>query len=164
MIKKIAKILFLLIFCFSFSTKVYAFDYLNNDVFLMDMDYSTDYNRDDDMNTNCQDFAPTLKVVGVFIIIAKIALPLIIIAKSSMNFFSIVVKGDSGELKKQAQKLGTSLIAAVIIFLVPTIVNTIFGFIDSYNGNKTSDSEICRACLFDPYDPSCTNYADKAGN
>ena len=164
MIKKITKILFLLIFCFSFSTKVYAFDNLSNNGLLMDIDYSTDYNRDDEMDTNCQDFAPTLKVVGVFIIIAKIALPLIIIIKASMNFFSIVVKGDSSELKKQAQKLGTSLIAAVVIFFVPTIVNTIFGFIDSYNENKTTDSEICRACLFDPYDSSCTSYADKVGN
>ncbi len=162
MIKKIVKILFIFTICFSFVTKVFAANDFNKYNIIMDIDYSTDYNRDDDMNTNCQDFAPALKTVGIIIIIIKILIPLIIIVKSSINFLSIVMSGEQSELKKQAQKLGNALIASVLIFFIPKFVDAIFSFVENYS--ESSDAKICRACLFDPYDPSCTNYADKAGN
>lgn len=142
------------------TTEVKASTELSNAISIADMDYTTDYNSYDDMSSNCEDFAPTLRLGGYAIVLVKIGLPLILIAKASISMLSIVTKGDPGELKKQFSKLGVSLIASVIIFFIPTIVNIIFGFVSKYNSNITADSKICSACLFEPFGDTCTNYAE----
>ncbi len=107
----------------------------------------------DDFSHNCADIANTLKLVGYVIIIVKIAIPLIIIVKSSLSLITTVTSGTPDEVKKGLINLAYSVAGAVLIFYVPTIIDTIFGFVNSYN--KTSDAEICSACVFDPLGGNC---------
>lgn len=113
---------------------------------------------DDDFTTNCADFAKGLRIGGYLIYAVKILLPIIIIVKSSIDMLALVTSGSSSELNKQGKKMAWSLIAAIFIFFIPSLLDTIFGFIDSYNDNKTDDSEICAACIFDPFSDDCTKY------
>lgn len=126
------------------------------------LEYSitTDYDRDDDFSTNCADFAHTLRIGGYLIFLVKIILPFIIMIKASMNMMTIVTNGDPGELKKQAKKVVTSLIASIIIFFLPTLLNTMFGFISNFSSNRTEDSKICSACIFEPFSSTCTDYSE----
>lgn len=114
----------------------------------------------DDFSTNCQDFAKTIRIGGYLILLVKVLLPLIIIVKSSLNLISVVTNGQPEELKKKSNQMVTSLIAGIIIFFVPTIVYTIFGFVSKYNDGITEDSKICVACVFEPFSTECNTYAD----
>jgi len=71
-----------------------------------------------------------LRMVKTLITVAKILLPLIIIITASINFTQLVISGNFENFKKPAEKLMYGLIAAVIVFFVPTVVNVIFGFVD----------------------------------
>lgn len=133
---------------------------INSIVSLGEISYTSEYDRDDDMSGNCADFAPTIRIGGYFILILKIVLPLIIIFKTSISLMKTITKGSPDELNKAAKKMGISLIAGIMIFFIPTIVNVIFGFVDKYNDNKTDDSEICRACILEPLGSTCSSYAD----
>lgn len=113
----------------------------------------------DPFDTNCADFADTLKIGGLIIFIIKVLLPLIIIVRASLDLFSVVTSGDSGEFGKKMKKLGVSLVSAILIFFVPTIVSAIFGIITDIRGvnSSTSDIEVCKACLFEPFSGQCVN-------
>jgi hypothetical protein len=157
--KVFSYILILITIMFSFqAVNVEAKTLISNNVNLLTMDYEVDYTGTDDLSTNCEDFAKTIRTGGVLLVIAKVMIPLIIIVKATLNLVSVVTKGDPGELKKQAQKVGTAIIAGIVIFFIPTIINTIFGFVDRYNNGKTADSEICRVCIFEPFSDDCTKY------
>ncbi len=71
-----------------------------------------------------------LRMVKTLITVAKILLPLIIIVTASINFGKVAISGNFDDIKKPAEKLMYSLIAAVIVFFIPTVVNVIFGFVD----------------------------------
>ena len=113
--------------------------------------------KPDYFDTNCADFADTLKIGGVIIFFIKILLPLVIIVRSSIDLLSVVTSGNSSEFGKKIKKLGTSLIAAILIFFVPTIVNVIFDVVTNIRGvdSSMSDIEICQACLFEPFSGKC---------
>ncbi len=107
------------------------------------------------LESNCRDFSPALRIGGYIIFWVKIILPLIIIVKGSFDLAKVVTSGKPEELKKGATKMGYSAVASIIIFFIPTIIYTVFGFIDSFNENMTEDSKICSACIFDPFGDLC---------
>ena len=112
----------------------------------------------DSFDTPCADFANTIKIGGLLLLLIKIFLPLIIIIKSSLRLFSVIAKGDSSDMRKKMENLGISLIAAILIFFTPTIVNSIFGIVTNIRGidDMNGDIEICKACLFEPLSNKCT--------
>lgn len=116
----------------------------------------------DDFSHNCADLAKTIRLAGYLVLLVKILIPLIIIVKSSLNLISVITSGKSEELNKKLTSLAYSLAAAILIFFVPTIVNTIFGFVNKYNSNYTDDAKICSACVFEPLGDLCTTYAEEA--
>lgn len=71
-----------------------------------------------------------LRMVKTILTIAKIILPLIIIVTASIDFAKLVIAGNFENFKGPLEKLMYRLIAAVLVFFIPTLVNVIFGFID----------------------------------
>lgn len=121
----------------------------------------TNENKKDDFEHNCADFAGAIRIVGVLIFYVKIVLPLVIIAKSSIDIGKVVMSGNSGDFPKQAKKMGISLVSAIIIFFLPTLINTVFSFINGFEENRSTDAEVCAACLFEPFDSSCETHIKK---
>ncbi len=132
-----------------------------NDGILVMSDYKTQYDRVDDFSGNCADFANVIRMGGYLLFIVKILIPLIIIVKGSMNFVAVVSDGKPETLKKNFQKILTSIIAGVIIFFIPTIISVIFGFVSRYNANISDDSKVCAACVFEPFSNTCSYYAER---
>ncbi len=159
--KIIYGIMLILTSIFFVTTDVLAINLTSKENVLARDPYTTDYERDDDFSTNCHDFAHIIRIGGYIVFLAKLIIPLIIIIKSSINLFSVATSGKAEEeVKKNATKLAYSIGAGILIFFIPTIINTIFGIMSSYNSNLTSDSKICTACVFDPFGDLCKNSAE----
>lgn len=140
------------------STKVQAFSFNNYSYTLL-----ADAERDE-FDSTCADFSPVLRMGGYVIFLVKIVLPLIIIVKSSLDLYKIVVSGNPDDLKKQANKLVMTLIVGAVIFYIPTIISVVFNFIDDYKNQMTerSDAYICKQCVFEPFSDTCSNAVKNA--
>ena len=57
----------------------------------------------------------------------KILGPILVIILSSVDFIKVIVKSDDEAMAKAQKKLILRLILALLLFLVPTIVNAILG-------------------------------------
>lgn len=113
----------------------------------------------DEFDSNCADFASALRIGGYIILIVKIVIPLVIIVKATMNMLPAITNGNPQEVKKSSTKLVYSLLSAIIIFFIPTLIYTTFGFINDSN-HHLEDHEICNACVFDPFGDLCSKYVE----
>lgn len=71
------------------------------------------------------DFIKVLKLIKVIIVLLKICVPLGLIISISIGYLNAVKDNDAGALKKVNQSLIPKAIAAVAIFLIPTLVKVI---------------------------------------
>ena len=78
-----------------------------------------------------------LQIAYTVIRIIQIAVPFALIIWGSIDFFKSVVAGDEKEMKQKRKPFIQRLIAALVIFLIPIIVNLIIGtfFGDTTFGN-----------------------------
>ena len=90
----------------------------------------------------------TLKFVGYILMAVKIIIPLILIIYGSIDFGKALITNNDDSVKKATNSFITRVIAAVIIFFIPTIVNFIFHGILNVNSNG-GIYENCRVCIFD---------------
>ncbi len=95
--------------------------------------------------------ARTLKFLGLLISLVKIVVPLLIIILGSVDFAKAMIAGKSDEIPKRIPVLAKRFIVGVIIFLIPSIIDFLFGVIDSYS-DTMKRYENCWTCLFDPDD------------
>lgn len=95
-----------------------------------------------------------LKFFGYIFLIAKIAIPLIIIGFGTFDLFKSVIDKDEKSLSKQFKQLGMRLLAGLIVFFIPNIIYAVFSLSDTLNVVDTSDYKTCAACLLDPLDDS----------
>jgi len=108
-------------------------------------------------DTNCADFSPALRIGGYLLMLVKILVPLVIIIKASFKLASVAVSSNPEAFSKTVKSFCMNLVASIVIFLIPTILDIFFGLLNNYNANKTTDSEICTACIFKPYSDTCSS-------
>ena len=100
------------------------------------------------LSSMCQDnkVKNIFKFLGHLITIVKILIPLGLIIFGAVTFGQAMISGDNDALKKNAIGFIWKLIAAIVIFVIPTIINLVISFVDEdSNSNYTS----CSTCLFD---------------
>lgn len=95
-----------------------------------------------------------LRFFGYLLIIAKVVIPLIIIGFGTFDLFKSVVDKDEKSFGKQLKQLGLRIVGGMIIFFIPTIIETFFGISDKLNIVKTNDYKACANCLLKPTDES----------
>lgn len=64
--------------------------------------------------------------------VLKFIVPMLLIIKVTFDFYKGVINPNN-EKQELIKKSSTRIIAAVIIFLVPTFISILFSFIESYN-------------------------------
>lgn len=96
------------------------------------------------------DIRKVLKIFGYIILIAKVAVPLIIIGFGTFDLFKSVVDKDEKSLGKQVKQLGIRVVAGIIVFFIPNFVNALFGISDKLNIIETAQFKTCASCLLDP--------------
>lgn len=109
--------------------------------------------------TPCAMNAKMLRSFGILILVAKVAVPLIIIVSAVIHFGSVVMSGKEEDMQKAIKKTGLSIAAGIIVFVLPSLVNVIF--LATTNFNPSDDSKICSSCLLHPGSDLCLKYASK---
>lgn len=108
--------------------------------------------------------ARTLKFLGLLLFIAKILVPAIIIGMGFMDLVKIVTSGKMDDARKQAINIGKRIAIGVLVFILPTILITIFNVAHTiaYSGvipdnvtnteltMEVADFKNCAVCILDP--------------
>lgn len=90
-----------------------------------------------------------MRLIGYALIIFKILIPIGLIIFGSINFTKAFISGNQDNISKTAMGLVWQFIAAVVIFVLPTIVNFVIGLIDNAT-DGVEDYENCRVCILEP--------------
>lgn len=98
----------------------------------------------------CHETAVLWQFVGIILLVVKIVIPVILIILGMVDLGQAVISSKDDAVSKAAKKLLFRLIAAVIIFFVPTIVSAIFFLMGSFNSDVRADYEVCRECIEHP--------------
>ncbi len=108
----------------------------------------------------CKNTANIWQIVGYVLLVFKIVIPLLLIIFGMIDLGKAVIASKSDEVKKATTSLMFRAVAAVVIFLIPTIVGVIMGFVSDFKDSGAKDDfNICRKCLTRPTS-ECTQAAD----
>lgn len=97
----------------------------------------------------CTDTAAVWQLVGRVLFVFKIVIPILLMVFGMIDLGKAVVGAKDDEIKKALKQLMMRAIAAVVIFLIPTIVAFIFSIVDSFSDVKT-DYNVCATCISHP--------------
>lgn len=96
----------------------------------------------------------SFKIAGIVINIVKIVVPLIIIGTAMLSIFKTVMSGKTEDLTGSFSIILKKLIAGIIIFYIPTILDFAFDSLAEYDD---SNFLVCTNCLFDTDSCSVSN-------
>ncbi len=104
----------------------------------------------------CQedDVLKALSFVGYLLFFVKLLVPFIIILMGTMDFYQSVVSDKPDELNKYVQKFMKRIILGILVFFIPTILNTFMTLVSDYS-EVASKYEDCIKCALKP--TSCNN-------
>jgi len=98
-----------------------------------------------------------LKVLGMFIVLAKIIVPVIIIITGIKPFFQAATNGGSDELAGAFKTLFRQIAAGIIIFFIPGIIDYVITGLVGYSDSGFSQCEKCvldiNSCTIPDTDP-----------
>ena len=102
----------------------------------------------------CQNTVKGWRLLGLGMFIIKIAVPIILICTALVPIYNEIVKGNSEEAIKGLRTMGKKLIAGIVVFLIPTIIEVSVRYV-SGKEYETKDMAICVSCFGDPNGPLC---------
>ena len=107
----------------------------------------------------CQNSVEAWRVLGLFVTIVKIVVPLIIIITSVVPIFNAIISGSAQDTKKSWITIGKKLAAGVIVFFIPSVVTAAINFFTS--AREGSDIYICTICFNSPVNSECGTFVKK---
>lgn len=84
---------------------------------------------------SCQELGPVIAIIRNIVTIIQWIVPVILILMGTIDLVKAVTQGKEDDIKKGQKTLITRAIAAVIVFLIPIIVNVVINFIGKGNNN-----------------------------
>lgn len=97
----------------------------------------------------CSDFNELWYIFGIIIQVIYVATPLLLIVSGSIVMIQAMMKNDPGAVKKAQGALVNKIIAAIVIFLMVTIVKMVTNLVA--DDGWTS----CANCAFNPSQGNC---------
>ena len=95
----------------------------------------------------------TFRVIGYVLFIAKILIPLLLIILGTIDFVKATLSSSDKAPQEALGAFARRIIIAIIIFLIPTILNLVLSLVDgaseAFEDSKFTD---CTNCLFSPFD------------
>ena len=95
----------------------------------IDSDKSYDQNCNTYINEDMKEF-----LQSVFTVL-KIAAPVLVLIFSFKEFLPAIMSGKQDDIKKAGKNLTIRLIAALLLFIIPTIINILLDLIGNSSGN-----------------------------
>ena len=99
----------------------------------------------------CNAMGPVFRVVGLVIWGIKIIVPLILIIVGMIDLAKAVSEKSDDKIKEAQNRLVKRAIAAVLVFLVVTLV----GLLMTLVGNDTYRQAACTKCINNPWNSAC---------
>ncbi|MBP5683799.1 MAG: hypothetical protein J6X02_00905 [Bacilli bacterium] len=109
----------------------------------------------------CSQTVGVWQVVGYFLMIFKIVLPIVLIVIGVITFGRAVVSDDEKQIKKGYLSLFKKLIVCIVAFFLPQIVTTIFNIVVDDFKNIKEDYDVCKTCIISPNGDKCTQYYEE---
>ena len=109
----------------------------------------------------CSQTVGVWQVVGYFLMIFKIVLPIVLIVIGVITFGRAVVSDDEKQIKKGYISLFKKLIICIVAFFLPQIVTTIFNIVVDDFKNIKADYDVCKTCIQSPNGDKCMQYFEE---
>lgn len=110
----------------------------------------------------CKNTANVWQIVGYVLLIFKIVVPILLMIFGMIDLGKAVIASKSDEVKKATTSLAFRAVAAVAIFLIPTIISIVMGFISDFkDSGAQADFAICKSCITRP-NGECASHATAA--
>lgn len=106
----------------------------------------------------CYKTASIWQLVGQFIFVFKIVIPLVLIILSTIDLGKSAISGDEKALSKSASTLLRRFILGVCIFFVPLVIKVLFTMVSGFSKDMQQDAGNCINCLTSPYNNCDTSY------
>lgn len=111
----------------------------------------------------CSQTADIWQLLGYFVMIFKIVLPIVLIILGMFTLGKAVISDDDKDMKKGINSMLKKFVASVVIFFLPTIVTALFGIVDGFDDLK-SDYSVCQDCMTHPKGENCVSKVLAAKN
>ena len=111
----------------------------------------------------CSQTANIWQIVGWVLLVFKIVIPILLIIFGIIDLGKAVIASKDDEIKKSISSLIKRAIAAVVIFLLPTLISFIMTIIGGFNEEAKADFDICKSCLTNP-NTGCPDADELWGN
>lgn len=100
----------------------------------------------------CVKSAPVWQLVGKILVVFKIAIPILLIVFGMIDLGKAVIASKEDAIEKATSTLIKRLIAGVVIFFIPFLVDAIFGLISSFADLDTPEYSynVCEKCVTKP--------------
>ena len=99
--------------------------------------------------TFCSDSKSIWYTLGMFLLVFKIVIPVLLIVFGMIDLGKAVISSDDKAVSKAAKSLLNRVIAGICIFFVPTIVSILFKMVGSF-GEVKDQFDICANCISNP--------------
>ena len=109
-------------------------------------------------DTLCEELEPVLRIVGIAIFIIKVIVPIMLIIVGMLDMAKAVTEKDENKIKDAQHKLIKKAIAAVLVFLIVTIVGVLMNLIGAEDYKK------CTTCITNPWGCKATDDSLIKGN
>ena len=103
-----------------------------------------------DFESFCSESAAIWSVVGWILTIFKIVIPILLIIFGSLDFGKADVAQKDDEIKKAGKQLAIRVAAAIIIFILPSLVTMVMEWAMDIS-NSEMDYETCFDCVNSPW-------------
>lgn len=100
------------------------------------------------------------QIIGYLIYVAKMVIPLLLVVLGSIDLAKGVIATNEKPNKDSLMAFVRRLIIAVVIFLIPTVLDFLLSFVDGANDTMDKYS-VCTTCLLDPLGDECQNGVDE---
>ena len=109
-----------------------------------------------DASDVCSGLAPVLRIVGIVVWGIKVVVPIILIVIGMIDLAKAVTEKSEDKIKEAQQKLIKRAIAAVLVFLVVSLVGVVMTIVGD------SSYEDCMTCVNSPW--SCSTSGETGGD
>lgn len=95
------------------------------------------------------EYAGTLKVfkiLGIVLFLMKIIVPILLLIMGMVGYGKATISGDEKEIKAATSSLIKKAIAAVVVFMIPFVINGAFSLVGSFSSNKSKFKK-CTECI-----------------
>ena len=100
--------------------------------------------------TFCANTANIWYIVGIVVNVVRILIPIILIVLGMIDMGKATISNEEKAMNKAAAALMKKAIAGVVMFIIPTVISTIFNLLLSIE-LTSGDTNICMQCLTNVY-------------